>query len=551
MTTPNSTDRSSTLALLGAGAAALLLATLASGCGRSAPPLEYRLESLTGPGSPFHGVHGMRFDDEGRLHATSVIGQSIFRVNTTSGATERVVGPPEGMGDDLAFAADGTMYWTAIEDGIIYARAPNGAIRRVVENRKGVNAISFSPDRKRLFFTLVFYGDALYELDQTGAAPPRLIAENLGGLNAFQVGDDGMIYGPLMFTTRVVRIDPDTGSIATISAAFESPGALKLDFKGSAYVLDGATLKRLDLASGAITATAALPADADNLAIDAQGRVFVSMAAPNAILEVNVDSGNQRYVLTPSALNSPAGLALANDGGQETLYVGDLFGGVRRVDGATGAVQPTPPIELFQPAHVAIAGDHLIAVSQVFGTVQRLDRRSLALLAAWEGFDTPGDAVEAPNGNVFVADTGSGRVLRITGPEPADREVVATDLAAPTGLALAADGTLFVTETGAGRVLSIRSGREPLMVAEGLRQPEGIALGLNGGLVVMEVGAKRLIRFDPLDPRAPEATVLAENLPVGLSNGPSLYRGIALGASSVYFSSDVDNTIYRLTPAAP
>ena len=209
------------------------------------------------------------------------------------------------MGDDLAFAADGTMYWTAIEDGIIYARAPNGAIRRVVENRKGVNAISFSPDRKRLFFTLVFYGDALYELDQTGAAPPRLIAENLGGLNAFQVGDDGMIYGPLMFTTRVVRIDPDTGSIATISAAFESPGALKLDFKGSAYVLDGATLKRLDLASGAITATAALPADADNLAIDAQGRVFVSMAAPNAILEVNVDSGNQRYVLTPSALNSP------------------------------------------------------------------------------------------------------------------------------------------------------------------------------------------------------------------------------------------------------
>ena len=80
MTTPNSTDRSSTLALLGAGAAALLLATLASGCGRSAPPLEYRLESLTGPGSPFHGVHGMRFDDEGRLHATSVIGQSIFRV---------------------------------------------------------------------------------------------------------------------------------------------------------------------------------------------------------------------------------------------------------------------------------------------------------------------------------------------------------------------------------------------------------------------------------------------------------------------------------------
>jgi sugar lactone lactonase YvrE len=547
MTAPKLTDRRSTLATL--GATALLLAALASGCNRTDPSPEYRLDALTGPGSPFHGVHGMRFDDDGRLHATSVIGQSIFRVDTSSGAVERVVGPPEGMGDDLAFAADGTMYWTAIEDGIIYARAPNGAIRRVVENRKGVNAISFSPDRKRLFFTLVFYGDALYELDQAGAAPPRLIAENIGGLNAFQVGDDGMIYGPLMFTTRVVRIDPDTGSIATVSEEFESPGALKLDFNGSAYVLDGTRLKRLDLASGAITATAELPADADNLAIDAQGRVFVSMAAPNAILEVNVDSGTQRYVLAPSPLNSPTGLAIANDGGQETLYVGDLFGGVRRVDTATGAVQPTPPIELFQPAHVSITGDHLIAVSQVFGTVQRLDRRSLALLAAWEGFDKPGDAVEAANGDVFVADTGSGRVVRITGPEPGDREVVAAGLSAPTGLALTTDGQLFVTETGAGRVLLLTPGRDPGTVAEGLRQPEGIALASSGAaLVVMEVGAKRLVRI-ALD--SSEPTVLAEDLPVGLSNGPSLYRGIALGGSSVYFSSDIDNTIYALKPAAP
>jgi sugar lactone lactonase YvrE len=532
--------------MLRASAATLLIAALAAGCGGPAPTSGYRLEALTGPGSPFHGIHGLRFDGEGRLHATSVIGQSIYRVNTASGSTELVVGPPEGMGDDLAFAADGTMYWTAIEDGIIYARAPTGKIRRVVENRKGVNAISFSPDRKRLFFSLVFYGDALYELDQTGAAPPRLIAENIGGLNAFQVGADGMIYGPLMFTTRVVRIDPDTAAITTISNDFESPGALKLDSKGSAYVLDGATLKGLDLATGATTGSASLPADADNLAIDAQGRVFVSLAAPNAILEVDVDSGRQRYVLGPSPLNSPTGLAVATDGVRDTVYVGDLFGGVRRIDGATGAVQPTPPVQLFQPAHVSIAGDHLIAVSQVFGTVQRLDRETLAVLASWDGFDKPGDAVETANGDLLVADTGTGRVLRVTGPEAADRAVAATGLSRPTGLALAADGTFYIAETGAGRVLRVAPGRAPAVIAEGLREPEGIALTANGSLIVMEVGAKRLMRFDPMD-----ATVLAEDLPVGLSNGPSLYRGIALGASTIYFSSDIDNTIYKLAPGAP
>jgi hypothetical protein len=40
---------------------------------------------------------------------------------------------------------------------------------------------------------------------------------------------------------------------------------------------------------------------------------------------------------------------------------------------------------------------------------------------------------------------------------------------------------------------------------------------------------------------------IAENLPIGLTNGPSLYRGIAVGANAIYLSSDIDNTIYRLS----
>ena len=84
-------------------------------------------------------------------------------------------------------------------------------------------------------------------------------------------------------------------------------------------------------------------------------------------------------------------------------------------------------------------------------------------------------------------------------------------------------------------------------LAERLERPEGIALEQGGdNLVVMEVGAKRITRIEPNGAK----TVLAENLPVGLSDGPSLFRGLAVGttATTIYFSSDVDNTIYRLTP---
>jgi sugar lactone lactonase YvrE len=525
------------------GIALLLTATALAACGTGGG--NYTVAPLLPPGSPFHGIHGLRFDDDGALFATSVIGQSIFRVDTNTGAIERVIAPPEGMADDLAFAADGTMYWTAIEDGIVYAKTPNGPIRRVLENRRGVNAIAFSPDRKRLFLSLVFYGDALYELDQTGPNEPRLIAENLGGLNAFQVWTDGMIYGPLVFGGRVVKVNPDTGEVTTVSTDFKSPGALKIDSKGTAYVLDDAVLKRLDLSSGAITGSMTLPFDGDNLAIDSQDRVYVSLMAANAIAEVDVGKGSVRYVVPPAKLTSPAGLAVATDDGIDTIYVGDLFGSVRRVNGSTGAVLETPRVELFQPAHVSVSGDHLLAVSQVFGTVQRLDRRTLQVLQTWEGFDKPGDAIEMPNGDLIVVNGGTGQVLQVTGPAPADRTVILALLRNPTGLALGADGAVYVSESGGGRVFRIVPRVTFSSFADGLGQPEGIAFDTEGNLIVLEVGAKRLTRLD-----AKGATVLATNLPVGLSDGPSLFRGVAAGANGIYFSSDVDNTIYRLTPAS-
>lgn len=515
---------------------------------RVPPTTQFGVSPMLARGSPFHGVHGLRFDNEGRLTATSVIGQSIFRVNTSTGAVERVVGPREGMADDLAFAADGTMYWTAIEDGILYAKAPDGPVRKVVENMKGVNAISFNRERTRLFFSLVFYGDALYELDLAGAKVPRLVAQNIGGLNAFQVGDDGMIYGPLMFKGQVAKIDPDSGAVTTVASDLTSPGALKLDGKGNAYVLDEQKLKRLDLASGAVTASAMLPYDPDNLAIDKDGRVYVSMAAPNAIAEVSVDTGAVRYVTGPTPLNSPTGLTVGNVSGRDALYVGDLFGGVRQLDGATGLLREMPPVDLFQPAHVFATEEHLLVVSQVSGTVQQLDRGSLEMLASWDGFMSPGDAVESLDGDIIVAETGTGRVLRVQGPEAGDREVLAEGLAKPTGLAVGQDGAIFVSETGGGRVLKLGPGDAPLMtLADGLERPEGIALEQGGdNVVVIEVGARRITRIEP----SGNKVVLAQNLPVGLSDGPSLFRGLAVGttATTIYFSSDVDNTIYRLTP---
>lgn len=509
----------------------------------------YELEAVVEPGSPFHGVHGLRFADDGTLYAVSVIGQSVFTVDVDTGTIERVVGPPEGMGDDIAIADDGTLVWTAIEDGIVYARGPDGSVRRLWEDQRGVNAVSFSPDGERLFVTLVFYGDALYELDLSGQEPPRLIADELGGLNAFEMAEDGMIYGPLVFGGRVVRVDPDTGDVETVTDAVERPGALKLAGGGAAYVLDetaeGDELVRVELSTGDTQLVARLPYGADNLALDPDGRVFVSLSEVNAIVEVFPATGEIRYVTGPTLLTSPAGFAVAAAGGAERLYVGDSIGGLRVVDAASGSVEHTP-VELFQPVHVDVAGDELAAVSEVFGIVQRLDRESFEVLDEWEGFSRPADVLLLANGRVLVAETGAGRLVEITGEGAEARRVVADGLSEPTGLARAGDGAVYVSETGGGRIVRVVLDDGAVRrVATGLAQPEGLAVDDSGRLVVAEVAAGRITGILPT---TGVSSVIRADVPIGLSDGPSLYRGVETSGETIYFSADIANTIYRLTP---
>lgn len=524
-------------ALLGATALLAAAAPLASARAQS----HGDLEPLVPGGSPFHGVHGLRFDRNGLLHAVSVIGQSIFTVDVDTGEVERLIAPPEGMADDIAISPDGTLFWTAIEDGIVYKRPPGGPIARFVENVKGANAISFSPDFERLFYTQVFYGDALYELDPSGATPPRLISEGHGGLNAFEVADDGMIYGPLVFGGAVVRVDPDTGEIDTVSDDFESPGALKLAGDGTAFVLDETHLKRVVLRNGFTTTVAELPSGGDNLAVSDVGLVYVSLAAENAIVEVDPVTGVYGYLVGPSPLVSPAGLALSTDGA--TLYAGDMMGGLRAIDTASAEITNISN-GIFQPTHVSAGGEHLIAVGEVFGEIERFDAATFELIDRYENFDIPHDVLEAPNGDLIVTETGSGRVLRVSGPAPGQRTVVADGLAEPNGLAWADEGAVYVTETGGGRLLRVELATgATTVVASDLAQPEGIAVDGRGRAFVVEVGARRLVRISDNG----RSRVMAEDLPVGLSNGPSLYRGVAVdGDGDVYLTSDIDNTIYRL-----
>ena len=279
-------------------------------CGSCPPPpaKEYDQQFLVA-GSWFHGVHGLAFNKDDQLFAGSVVGQTLYRVQVDSGEVDRFIDPPMGMADDIAFAEDGTMAWTAFLLGKVYIRRPNGKTIEVANGMGGPNSLAFGKDG-RLFVSEVFIGDALYEIDIKNADKPdfkpfprtelRRIAEKLGGLNGFEIHkDDGFLYGPLWFKGQVVKINLETGGIEVIAEGFKIPAAANIDpqNRDNVYVVDTGTggIWSVSLTSKAKKLVASMKPGLDNLAFDSRGRLFVTSMTDNGIYLVDKQTGGAQH----------------------------------------------------------------------------------------------------------------------------------------------------------------------------------------------------------------------------------------------------------------
>lgn len=505
------------------------------------------------PSSKFLGIHGMAFDSSDRLYVGSILGQSIYTVDTSTGNVEVHVGPPNGMADDMEFAPDGTLVWTSFLLGKVHALGSDGQVRLLAEGLPGINSIAFAPDG-RLFATQVFLGDALYEIDLKGLKPARKIIEGMGGLNGFDFGPDGYLYGPLWFKGQVVKVNVDSGELSVIAEGFKIPAAANFDSKGNLYVVDtmAGEVVNVDTKTGEKILIANVRSSIDNLAIDSRDRLYISNMADNGIYEIDVKTGTARTVIE-GKFSAPADLTVVTEDGKDTIYIVDVFA-FRKVDAATGKVSeisrvfaPNDAVEY--PMNISVRGDHLIVTSWFSGTVQLYDRSTNKLLSTWREFVTPHDALELDDGSVIVTELATGKLLRVTGENGEERVTVLEGLAGPNGLARAGDGSIYLTELG-GNLSRIDLAAGTLeVVYEGLVMPQGIAVAPDGKIVVVEVGAKRIVSIEP---KSGTLTVLAENVPVGIPAPEgmpptNIPNGVAVSEMrTVYFSSDIDNAIYRL-----
>jgi streptogramin lyase len=507
-------------------------------------------EVLVAPSS-FAGVHGLAIDAKGRLLAGSVLGNTLWEVDRATGAAKVLVDAPEGQADDIAVGPNGELAWTNYLMGKLRYRENDTAPMRVLaKDLPGLNSLDFDRRNGKLYASQVFLGDALWEIDREGKKPPRLIKKDMGGFNGFEVGPDGLLYGPLWFKGQVVKIDPAHGNMTVIADGFKIPAAANLDGKGNLWVVDARSgeLVRVDLASGKKTVARQLRPALDNLAIAPDGTIYVSNMASNEVQAFNPATGELR-TLTSGKVAVPAGMKI--DG--HNLWVADVFG-FRQVDVRTGDVrdvflmQRDP--ELDYPFAVGLSAKLFALTSWFTGSVQLVDRQTLKTVETIHGLKAPFDAIPMADGSVVYAELATGSITRASGPKFAEKLVLASGLNGPVQMIVGQDGALYVTEA-AGKLLRIPlDASAPLRtVADGLALPEGVAQTPWGSFIVAESAARRLVEIDPGNG---SRRTVAENLPIGLAPGPGLpppyvVTGVAVGSDgTVYMSANRNNAIYRI-----
>lgn len=530
-----------------------------------AAPKEYSQQFLV-PGSWFHGVHGLAFNKDDQLFAGSVVGQTLYRVQVDSGEVDRVIDPPTGMADDIAFADDGTMAWTAFLIGKVYIRKPNGKTIEVANGMTGPNSLAFGKDG-RLFVSEVFLGDALYEIDIKNVDKPdfkplarnelRRIAEKLGGLNGFEVHkDDGFLYGPLWFKGEIVKVNLETGAAEVIASGFKTPAAANIDpqNRDNVYVVDTGTggIWSVSLTSKAKKLVASMKPGLDNLAFDSRGRLFVTSMTDNGVYLVDKQTGAHRTIVE-GKLAVPTDLAVTSEGAKDTVHVADVFS-YRTVDGANGDV--TDVLRVHGETHaypigISVGPKNVLLSSWFSNTVEKVDRKTGKLVATLTEFAAPVDAVEFADGSIYVAELASGNLVKVSA-DGKERSTVMKELRGPVAMVHGAGPLIYITEISAGVVteIDVAAGTRRV-VADNLTGPEGIDLGPDGKLYVAEVGQKRVVSIDPA---TGAKTVIASNLDIGLAPFPGgppalVPTGVAVGRTGiVYVSADIRNSLYKLTP---
>ncbi|MBF6332550.1 glutaminyl-peptide cyclotransferase [Nocardia transvalensis] len=225
-----------------AAAALILLATVASatasGCGDADDTPRWRVEVVaTRPHDRTAFTEGLEVDGTVLYESTGLEGRSHLRATdlTTGAQLARADLPEQYFGEGITKAGD-TVWQLTWKEGVAFARDPHTLAERGRAHYDG-EGWGLCTRRGRIVMsngtsTLTFRDPATFAV--TGSI--RLTSHRGARLNELDCAADGSVYANVWPTDRILRIDPDSG---TVLAEIDADGLLTPPERIGTDVLNG------------------------------------------------------------------------------------------------------------------------------------------------------------------------------------------------------------------------------------------------------------------------------------------------------------------------
>ncbi len=252
------------------------------------------------------------------------------------------------------------------------------------------------------------------------------------------------------------------------------------------------------------------------------GAIFVADSSNNRVV-MDMKSGYRETI--GIGLNRPA--AVVADGGTDGyVYIADA--GNNRIVRLSGLLNDTVGSNTFSLALAGVAPGLALADG---ATTQ---------VSLGNGLNDPQSVSVDGLGDLFVADTGNGRIVEIPRTDQNHQKVFLTGLDDP--LAVLCDPfyteTVYVADTGAGEVLKILPNGKKSVFLRGLDEPSGLAEDPWGDFYVSEMGNGEVIKVTP----SKQVSVI--------DRGLGHPRGLAVDALGDVFIADTDGGQVKIVATA-
>jgi sugar lactone lactonase YvrE len=492
----------------------------------------YKLSTVV-KDTAFAGVNGATIGGDGALYVVHTGDGTTTRIDLKTMAATEFVHPYSGVyiSDDITSDGKGTFYSTGTTPlvGEVYRIDSAGMKTVIARGLTAPNGIQFNKKTGRLFVTECFQANRVFELDPTGAKEPRLIvkADTIPVPEGFDFDPDTQdLIIPDLGTGRILRVNPESGAIQQIADKFTAPVALKVGPDKKAYFPEiGGGVYRLSLDGKTRDKLAQLPPGLDNLAITADGKLYITSYWNATVYEVATDGSGKFKTLFPGGPNTLTGVVVKN--GQ--ILISDAIM-IRTV--GKGEYAPTKlnawashgmPLTL---GVIDGPGDQLLWPDAVNNAIAIGNPKDGTFKPVAGGLNRPVALVMSKTApRLYVAEYGAGQVTEISLTDGAKRPLV-TGLDGPIALAVV-DDALYVAEARTARIrrAPLAGGKSDVFVSSEVGKVGALAADGHGGLIAVDTIGHRLLHIDP---KKLAITTIADGLPVG-------YGVVGSGSAAVEF----------------